>query len=85
MNVIKSGQGTVTSTPAGINCGNSCSSSFEQGEITLTASPSLGRIFTGWSGVNCSGGNGGLTCTFNLSLNTTVIANFAIDPNYIEF
>jgi len=86
LNVIKSGQGTVTSSPAGINCGVGCSSqstNFVSGtSVVLTASPASGRIFTGWSGGSCSGKG---ACTITLNGPTTVYANFAIDPNYIEF
>ena len=50
------GLGTVTSNPAGIDCGSTCAASFNYGEIvTLTASPSAHSIFTGWSGSGCAG------------------------------
>ena len=50
------GSGTVTSSPAGISCGSTCSSSFTQGTaVTLTASPNVGSTFTGWGGSGCSG------------------------------
>lgn len=63
ISVIKagSGAGTVTSTPAGINCGGSCSGVFDLGPITLTAAPAAGSVLTSWSGV-CVGT--ALTCTF---------------------
>src|SRR5439155_1607063 len=49
------GTGTVTSTPAGINCGNTCSASFVTGvAVTLAAAASAGSVFAGWSGA-CSG------------------------------
>jgi uncharacterized protein (DUF2141 family) len=46
------GSGTVTSNPAGINCGTEpCEHVFEEGEaITLTASPASGSVFAGWLG-----------------------------------
>ena len=46
-----SGTGTITSLPAGINCGNTCISDFSQGTlVNLTATPNGGSIFAGWSG-----------------------------------
>ncbi len=67
------GAGTITSSPAGINCGATCSASFESGtSVTLTATPSAGATFGGWSGA-CSGTG---ACTFTLSANTSVTATF---------
>jgi uncharacterized repeat protein (TIGR03803 family) len=49
------GNGTVTSNPAGINCGSTCSANFANGTtVTLSASPATGSAFEGWSG-SCSG------------------------------
>ncbi|HEY5580364.1 MAG TPA: carboxypeptidase regulatory-like domain-containing protein [Rhodoferax sp.] len=49
------GSGSVTSSPAGISCGATCSAGFASGtSVTLTATPSTGSTFTGWSGA-CSG------------------------------
>ena len=45
-----SGTGTVTSAPAGISCGLTCSASYASGmSVTLTANPSGGSTFTGWT------------------------------------
>jgi hypothetical protein len=50
-----SGRGTVTSSPAGINCGSTCSHEFTFGtSVTLTATPAAGSRFSGWSGA-CTG------------------------------
>ncbi len=50
------GSGTVTSSPAGISCGATCSFEFEEGtEVTLSASAESGSTFSGWSGGGCSG------------------------------
>jgi hypothetical protein len=63
-----SGTGTVTSSPAGINCGSSCCASFSSGAfVTLTAAPTTGSTFSGWSGTGCTTGTvtmtGNITCT----------------------
>ena len=45
------GTGTISSSPAGIDCGAVCSGSFDYGTIVLlTATPSASSSFTGWSG-----------------------------------
>lgn len=68
------GSGTVTSSPAGIDCGNDCSAQFANTTpITLTATPDANSTFTGWSGGGCSGTG---TCQLTLSANTTVTATF---------
>ncbi|MFH0804054.1 MAG: DUF2341 domain-containing protein, partial [Candidatus Zambryskibacteria bacterium] len=86
--VVKAGQGTVTSSPGGIDCGPGCQASYTPGTIIiLTEVPNTARIFTGWSGVVCSEGNQrSETCTFPMPNNDlTIIASFAVDPNYQEF
>ena len=68
------GTGTVTSTPAGINCGATCSFGFTSGTVvTLTAAPGVGQNFTGWTGGGCSGVG---TCVVTLNAATTVTATF---------
>jgi len=71
------GIGTITSVPAGINCGVTCSAQYAQGtSVTLTATPDPDSTFTGWSGA-CSGTG---DCTVKLNADTDVNANFA-GPN----
>ncbi len=71
------GTGTVTSDPAGIDCGPICTHAFEHGtSVTLTAAPADGSVFTGWSGA-CSGTG---TCQLTMSADHSVTANFALAP-----
>jgi len=71
------GSGGITSSPAGIECGASCSSGFDQGaKVTLSAEPSPGSEFAGWSGA-CSGTG---ACRVTLSADTAVGARFEPIP-----
>jgi hypothetical protein len=68
------GNGTVTSNPAGINCGPTCTSSFAPGSsVTLTATPSSVSVFSGWKGCDSSMGT---TCTVAMSGARNVEAGF---------
>jgi Divergent InlB B-repeat domain/Abnormal spindle-like microcephaly-assoc'd, ASPM-SPD-2-Hydin len=69
------GTGTVTSSPAGISCPSGCSANFAIGTVvTLTATPTNGSTFTGWTDENCEGTG---TCTLTIQQATTVTASFA--------
>jgi M6 family metalloprotease-like protein len=75
LDVSKSGTGTgtVTSSPAGINCGVDCSHEYSQGtDVTLTATPTGGSRFAGWSGA-CSGTG---TCLVDMVVARSVTASF---------
>jgi hypothetical protein len=78
VSVSISGQGQVTSAPAGIDCPGTCSADFaDQGSnIILTASPGLGWYFTGWSGA-CSGTQ---SCSLPRNSHQAVTAGFAFGP-----
>ncbi|MFO0576442.1 MAG: FG-GAP-like repeat-containing protein [Polyangia bacterium] len=68
--------GRVTSDPAGIDCGTTCSTAVPPGaSVTLTAAPLGGTnaTFLGWSGP-CSGTQP--TCTLTVNESTTVTANW---------
>ncbi|HEX3125695.1 MAG TPA: Ig-like domain-containing protein [Thermoanaerobaculia bacterium] len=68
------GSGTVTSDPAGINCGPTCVATFSRDAIvTLTAVAAPGSAFLGWSGEGCSGIG---ACTLSLSSSRSVAAKF---------
>jgi|GEM_PF-1571462 len=69
---VGAGSGTVTSTPAGINCGATCNGNFQDGTlVTLAATANSGSTFTGWSGSGCAGTS---TCVVNTA--ATVTASF---------
>jgi hypothetical protein len=74
------GTGSITSSPAGINCGTLCSGSsatYVSGTtVTLTATPDLGSGFGGWkSGCDSVSGN---TCTMNMNSARSVTADFTL-------
>jgi hypothetical protein len=67
LTVVKAGtgSGTVTSTPAGIDCGAACTATFSAiggGAVLLSATPAPSSTFAGWSGASsCAGSTG--TCS----------------------
>lgn len=64
------GSGSVSSAPAGIDCGQVCSADFNPGtEVTLNAAPAAGFAFAGWTG-DCAG-TGDCTVTMDAARNVT--------------
>lgn len=77
LTVARTGAGSVTSSPAGVSCGSTCSAHFADGEaVTLTAVPDAGMRFTGWTG----GCTGQADCTVTLSAAASVTATFEPAP-----
>lgn len=73
-----SGQGTVSSSPAGISCGSTCAAPFEEGaEVTLTATPASGSAFSGWSGA-CTGTG---ACKVTMTEARAVSATFSAESS----
>lgn len=71
-----SGNGVITSDPAGISCADDCSEEYDEDtEVTLSATAALGSTFTGWSGGGCSGTG---TCIVTMTDDTTVTATFTL-------
>jgi hypothetical protein len=69
------GSGTVTSSPAGINCGSTCSGTYNSGTtVALTATPASGSTFAGWTGTGCTTGsftiNAAMSCTATFNTQT---------------
>ncbi|MBL8519872.1 MAG: hypothetical protein JNK75_04305 [Betaproteobacteria bacterium] len=77
-----SGAGSVVSMPSGINCGASCSASFNPGAfVLLTATESAGSVFAGWSGA-CSGTLSSAFVMVNAS--ATCTATFVLQQVQVE-
>jgi phospholipase C len=75
-----SGAGSITSSPAGISCPNTCTATFAKGtQVTLTETPGSKYVFGGWGGA-CSGAS---TCTVTMTASESVTASFnsATSPN----
>jgi hypothetical protein len=71
---LGAGSGTVTSSPSGINCGDTCTYQFVAGTtVTLTATPDSSSSFNSWSG-DATGTNTATTVT--MISDKTVYAEF---------
>jgi hypothetical protein len=78
LSVTKTGLGSVTSLPVGIDCSGTCNATSANGtSVTLTAAPVTGYYFAGWGGA-CSGQG---TCTLTINSHQTATANFAQIPS----
>ncbi|PCI70720.1 MAG: hypothetical protein COB38_06890 [Gammaproteobacteria bacterium] len=73
LSLSKTGNGTISSNPSGINCGSSCTADFDQNiTISLTAVASSGYVFDRWTGA-CTGSN---NCSVNMTADRSVAAVF---------
>jgi hypothetical protein len=69
------GSGSVSSIPAGIDCGSACTGMFNQStEVTLTANADTGSSFNGWSGA-CTNSSG--PCVVTMTEAKVVTASFS--------
>lgn len=75
LTVVRTGGGTVTSVPAGIDCGAVCSGLFSAATVELTAAVVAPVEFLGWSDAGCMGTG---TCTVTLDAPRTVSASFEV-------
>jgi uncharacterized repeat protein (TIGR02543 family) len=72
--VTKNGNGAITGANGKINCGGSCSTTTNLGDlVTLTENPASNAAFTGWGGA-CAGTQP--TCTIAVNDQMNVTANF---------
>ena len=83
LSVSKTGAGTgnIGSTPSGINCGSTCTASFNYGaSVTLTAVADQGAYFAGWTGA-CAGQAQACSVTMsNSSKSTNAVFGFGVAP-----
>jgi hypothetical protein len=86
LTVTPSGTGAVTSMPAGINCGSTCTAILDAGtQVTLQARTinGSGSFFSGWTGAGCSGPFH--DCAVTLNASATVTATFSPMTNNLIF
>ncbi|MDY0045463.1 MAG: CFI-box-CTERM domain-containing protein, partial [Syntrophales bacterium] len=70
-----SGNGTITSSPYGINCGSACTREYASGtSVVLNAVADSGYVFRGWSGA-CLGTD---PCSVTMNTAKTVSATFSV-------
>lgn len=75
VSIRRTGSGSVSSNPAGITCGATCTMTFSGPTLVdLTATPASGSVFVGWLGA-CTGAAS--ICTVTASSATRVTATFA--------
>ncbi len=82
LTVSVNGEGTVTSSPAGLSCSSgTCSGTFTQGSsVTLTAAPGSGNTFAGWNG-SCTGTG---SCSFSIASSASVSATFSSNNSTVS-
>jgi VWFA-related protein len=71
---IGTGTGTAVSSPGSIDCGSTCSDTFDYGQsVDLTATADSGSGFHGWGGCNTDNGD---QCSIVMSSDRVVTATF---------
>ncbi len=79
------GNGSVTSEPTGIDCGDDCSETYKSGtQVTLSATPESGWQFQAWEG-DCddSGSDTTSDATSNNTVTLTMNANQTCKANFV--
>ena len=73
LTVSVTGNGSVTSSPSGINCGNDCEETYAADtQVTLSAAPETGYRLQSWGG-DCSGNT---SCVVTMDSAQSVTATF---------
>jgi glucose/arabinose dehydrogenase len=77
-----SGSGTVTSSPAGINCGSECSAEYDEGTtVILAGAPGINTKAVQWTG--CDSVNGENKCVVAMSAVKKVTATFGLETRQL--
>jgi len=75
------GNGTITSTPAGLSCGSDCSETYSKTvrsiNVTLKVKPDAYSTFLGWGG-DCQARGTKSTCSVKMNSDKNVIASFGL-------
>lgn len=80
--VAGTGSGAVSSTPAGVSCGPTCSAQYDDGTLlVLHATPDTGSTFAGWSSPTCSGT---ADCTVTMNADQDISATFTATPTQTQ-
>ena len=76
--VAGTGHGSIASSPLGIDCNGDCTENYPVGTaVTLTATPDIDSVFSGWSG-DCSGAG---LCIVTLDRTRSVTATFEAETS----
>ena len=82
LSISKSGGGTITSSPAGINCGATCGADVAASTlVTLTPTAASGYVFSGWGG-DCVGSG---SCQVLMNRARSVSASFTATAPLVGF
>ena len=78
LTVSVTGDGTLSSNPAGISCGGDCAQDYDHGtSVTLTASAAAGSALDDWTGCDSTSGT---SCTVLMNAAKTVTVTFTTQP-----
>jgi hypothetical protein len=78
LTVVASPAGSGSFTCSGTDVAPDCTGAPTGAQVTVQETPSASYAFSGWSGVTCTGGQAGSSCTFTMpDAPTTVTGTFA--------